>query len=93
MLEKSGVDPFSIDGVGLTGQMHGLVLLDAAGNVLHPAILWNDQRTQAIMAGGGDQAAGAVGTGVVPPGIVGLTVGVSGVVFAATPSERRTAAR
>ena len=31
--------------VGLTGQMHGLVLLDAAGAVLRPAILWNDQRT------------------------------------------------
>ena len=26
--------------------MHGLVLLDEAGNVLRPAILWNDQRTQ-----------------------------------------------
>jgi xylulokinase len=35
-----------IDGIGLTGQMHGLVLLDAAGQVLRPAILWNDQRTQ-----------------------------------------------
>ena len=33
--------------VGLTGQMHGLVLLDEAGQVLRPAILWNDQRTQA----------------------------------------------
>ena len=33
--------------VGLTGQMHGLVLLDAAGEVLRPAILWNDQRTAA----------------------------------------------
>lgn len=33
--------------VGLTGQMHGLVLLDASGQVLRPAILWNDQRTQA----------------------------------------------
>lgn len=31
--------------VGLTGQMHGLVLLDAQGEVLRPAILWNDQRT------------------------------------------------
>ena len=31
--------------VGLTGQMHGLVLLDAADAVLRPAILWNDQRT------------------------------------------------
>src|SRR5215218_7707308 len=30
--------------IGLTGQMHGLVLLDAQGHVLRPAILWNDQR-------------------------------------------------
>ncbi len=34
-------------GIGLTGQMHGLVLLDARGEVLRPAILWNDQRTGA----------------------------------------------
>jgi xylulokinase len=31
--------------IGLTGQMHGLVLLDGDHNVLRPAILWNDQRT------------------------------------------------
>jgi xylulokinase len=31
--------------IGLTGQMHGLVLLDSADRVLRPAILWNDQRT------------------------------------------------
>jgi xylulokinase len=31
--------------VGLSGQMHGLVVLDAEGAVLRPAILWNDQRT------------------------------------------------
>jgi xylulokinase len=31
--------------IGLTGQMHGLVLLDASDRVLRPAILWNDQRT------------------------------------------------
>src|SRR5256714_11322972 len=30
--------------IGLTGQMHGLVLLDEQGEVLRPAILWNDQR-------------------------------------------------
>ena len=36
-----------ISAIGLTGQMHGLVLLDAAGETLRPAILWNDQRTQA----------------------------------------------
>jgi xylulokinase len=34
-------------GIGLTGQMHGLVALDAHDRVLRPAILWNDQRTQA----------------------------------------------
>ena len=33
-----------IAAIGLTGQMHGLVLLDDAGVVLRPAILWNDQR-------------------------------------------------
>jgi xylulokinase len=34
-----------IAGIGLSGQMHGLVTLDAAGRVIRPAILWNDQRT------------------------------------------------
>jgi xylulokinase len=36
--------------VGLSGQMHGLVALDAADRVLRPAILWNDQRTAAECA-------------------------------------------
>ena len=212
VLKKAGVSGERVAAVGLTGQMHGLVLLDDAGNVLRPAILWNDQRTQSqcdeihrivgkekfiqitgnvaltgftapkilwvkenepyvfakakhvllpkdyvrykltgeyamdkadgagtvlfdlkardwsdevlsaldiprawmprtfegteftgyvteeaasitglkagmpVAAGGGDQAAGAVGVGAVEPGIVGLTVGTSGVVFATTPS-------
>ena len=212
VLEKAGIRGEGIGAVGLTGQMHGLVLLDDDGNVLRPAILWNDQRTQSqcdeihqiigrekfinitgnvaltgftapkilwvkenepdvfakakhvllpkdyvrykltgeyaidkadgagtvlfdlkardwsdevlaalgiprtwmpktfegteftgsvteeaaaltglkvgtpVAAGGGDQAAGAVGVGAVEPGIVGLTVGTSGVVFATTPS-------
>ena len=212
VLKKAGVDGERIAAVGLTGQMHGLVLLDESGNVLRPAILWNDQRTQSqcdeihqrigkekfiqitgnvaltgftapkilwvkenepevfakakhvllpkdyirykltgeyaldkadgagtvlfdlkardwsaevlaaldiprawmprtfegteftgyvteeaarltglevgtpVAAGGGDQAAGAVGVGAVEPGIIGLTVGTSGVVFATTPS-------
>jgi xylulokinase len=34
-----------IAGIGLSGQMHGLVCLDAERRVLRPAILWNDQRT------------------------------------------------
>jgi len=212
VLRQSGIDSAQIGGIGLTGQMHGLVLLDKTGTVLRPAILWNDQRTQSqcdeihhrigrekfiqitgnvaltgftapkilwvkenepeiyakaahvllpkdfvrykltddfatdkadgagtvllalqardwsgevlsaldiprdwmpplyegtqitgrvtpaaasatglvagtpVMAGGGDQAAQAVGVGAVTPGIVGLTVGTSGVVFATTPS-------
>ena len=34
-----------VAGVGLSGQMHGLVALDGKGRVVRPAILWNDQRT------------------------------------------------
>ncbi|MFN8221975.1 MAG: xylulokinase [Gaiellales bacterium] len=37
-------------GIGLSGQMHGLVCLDARGEVIRPAILWNDQRTAAECA-------------------------------------------
>jgi xylulokinase len=212
VLTQAGISGERIAAVGLTGQMHGLILLDETGNVLRPAILWNDQRTQGqceeihrrigkekfiqitgnvalpgftapkilwvkqnepqvyakarhvllpkdyirykltgehamdkadgagtvlfdlesrdwsdevlaaldiprawmpktfegpeftgqvtneaasitglkagtpVAAGGGDQAAQAVGVGAVEPGIVGLTVGTSGVVFATTPS-------
>ena len=37
----------AVRGIGLSGQMHGAVLLDAAGQVLRPAILWNDVRAEA----------------------------------------------
>lgn len=47
VLAETRVDGGEITAVGLTGQMHGLTLLDEAGNVLRPAILWNDQRTGA----------------------------------------------
>ncbi len=47
VLAAPGVSPEAIAAVGLTGQMHGMVLLDDAGEVLRPAILWNDQRTAA----------------------------------------------
>ena len=46
-LTDAAVPGAEVVAVGLTGQMHGLVLLDAAGQVLRPAILWNDQRTDA----------------------------------------------
>ena len=45
LLKESGIDSDEVACLGLTGQMHGLVLLDEGGKVLRPAILWNDQRT------------------------------------------------
>lgn len=44
------IAPEAVAGVGLSGQMHGLVLLDAEGKVLRPCIMWNDQRTAAECA-------------------------------------------
>ena len=41
----AGFDAANVKGIGVAGQMHGLVALDAAGEVLRPAILWNDGRT------------------------------------------------
>ncbi len=40
-----GISPEEIGGIGLSGQMHGLVMLDAQDRVLRPAILWCDGRT------------------------------------------------
>lgn len=45
VLGTAGVKPERIAGIGLSGQMHGSVFLDATGAVIRPAILWNDQRT------------------------------------------------
>jgi xylulokinase len=46
VLADSSIEPAAIRAVGLTGQMHGAVLLDATGNVLRPSIIWCDQRTE-----------------------------------------------
>jgi len=46
LLSTNAIAPDAIACVGLTGQMHGAVLLDAAGEVLRPSIIWCDQRTQ-----------------------------------------------
>jgi xylulokinase len=40
----------AVTGIGLSGQMHGAVLLDGAGYVLRPAMLWNDVRAGAECA-------------------------------------------
>jgi xylulokinase len=47
VLASTGVAGAEVATIGLTGQMHGLVLLDDHDEVLRPAILWNDQRTGA----------------------------------------------
>lgn len=47
VLAQAGIPGSSVSAIGLTGQMHGLVLLDEHAEVLRPAILWNDQRTGA----------------------------------------------
>jgi xylulokinase len=46
-LAAAGIGGEEVAGVGLAGQMHGLVALDDGRQPVRPAILWNDQRTQA----------------------------------------------
>ena len=45
VLDSLKAEVTEILGIGFSGQMHGLVCLDAAGEVIRPAILWNDQRS------------------------------------------------
>lgn len=45
VITESGVDNKDIKGLGISGQMHGLVMLDKDGNVLRRSIIWCDQRT------------------------------------------------
>lgn len=45
VMARASLGPADIAGVGLSGQMHGSVFLDANGHVIRPALLWNDQRT------------------------------------------------
>lgn len=45
VMEAERIEAGRVAGIGLSGQMHGLVALDTAGGVIRPAILWNDQRT------------------------------------------------
>ena len=164
VVTKSGVSKEEIKGIGISGQMHGLVMLDKDNNVLRKSIIWCDQRTAAevdemnrvvgreklmeitanpaltgwtaakilwvrnnepdvyekcrhillpkvyescevtgrltremadtlglcegtvVVGGAGDNAAAAVGTGVVKDGKAFTTIGTSGVVFAHTSS-------
>ena len=46
VLGASGIPGRDIRGIGLSGQMHGLVMLDEADEVIRPALIWCDQRSQ-----------------------------------------------
>lgn len=47
VMGKSGVSKNDVIGIGISGQMHGLVMLDGEGKVLRKSIIWCDQRTEA----------------------------------------------
>src|ERR1700738_1449004 len=47
VLAKAGVAGSDVRGIGLSGQMHGLVILDGGNRVIRPSLIWCDQRSQA----------------------------------------------
>src|SRR5262245_53362929 len=47
VLANARISGRDVRGVGLTGQMHGLVMLDVQDRVIRPALIWCDQRSQA----------------------------------------------
>src|SRR5436309_13174639 len=47
VLAKSGVSGSEVRGIGLSGQMHGLVILDSSHQAIRPSLIWCDQRSQA----------------------------------------------
>ena len=57
VMATSGVDPKNIEAIGISYQMHGLVVVDKDNNVLRPSIIWCDSRAAAI----GDKAFSELG--------------------------------
>ncbi len=51
VLAETGVPGGAVKGIGLSGQMHGLVILDEAHRVIRPSLIWCDQRSQAQVDG------------------------------------------
>jgi xylulokinase len=47
VLAEAGVSGSQVKGIGLSGQMHGLVMMDGAAAVIRPSLIWCDQRSQA----------------------------------------------
>ena len=50
VMDKSGIPADAVKAIGLSGQMHGLVMLDKDGEVIRRSIIWCDQRTAAECA-------------------------------------------
>ncbi len=75
VLDRARLKPADVAGVGLSGQMHGSVFLDADGQVIRPALLWNDQRTAAECAEIEERAGGreALVRMVANPALTGFT--------------------
>src|SRR5262245_58409909 len=46
VLSQARITGKDVRGIGLSGQMHGLVILDASNHVIRPALIWCDQRSQ-----------------------------------------------
>jgi len=46
VLTEAGIDGSQVKGIGLSGQMHGLVILDKDNSVIRPSLIWCDQRSQ-----------------------------------------------
>lgn len=75
VLQRGHIKAADVAGVGLSGQMHGSVFLDADGKVIRPALLWNDQRTAAECAEIEQRAGGreALVRMVANPALTGFT--------------------
>ncbi|MBK6814146.1 MAG: carbohydrate kinase [Saprospiraceae bacterium] len=58
LIHQTGIDGSSIAAIGISYQMHGLVLLDKAGQTLRPSIIWCDSRAVSI----GDKAFESIGS-------------------------------
>ena len=76
MLARAHIKAAEVAGIGLSGQMHGSVFLDADGKVIRPALLWNDRRTPAAECAEIEQRAGgreALVRMVANPALTGFT--------------------
>ncbi|HEX4999924.1 MAG TPA: xylulokinase [Terriglobia bacterium] len=74
-LAAAGASGQDVLGVGLSGQMHGLVMLDAASAVIRPALIWCDQRSQAqVDAINAVMGSAAVVAATANPALTGFTL-------------------